>query len=383
MINVPIYYLEVNIICIIILVIILEKVHDENKTLKTWIVYQKLLISTILFAGCDLIAGVFRGTMFPVSEIIITLSNSLYFLFGTLNGYFLNEYIGIRTNFYKDKKKQILRVIPVLLVGLMLVLNIFNHQIFYIDEYNLYHHGNCLVLFYLIIYMYFANIMGTLFLAIKKEEIDGNEIKRLILFVSVPVITIIIQSLNYGITLTGVGHTIALLMIFLDGEKSNSTIDELTGINNRRAFSIFANKLFSDSNNKMFLMLLDVNDFKKINDEYGHLMGDKALICIAAMLKKVVKKTDGNFFLARFGGDEFVIVGKVTSDDTIEKLINNIHKEEELANKNANCPYEIILSIGYAIKKDTHVSVDDLIEEADVNMYINKKELKKKNKKAA
>lgn len=383
MIGVPIYYLEVNILCIIILLTILEKVHDENMTLKTEITYQNLLISTIFLAVSDLVVGVFRGTMFPVSKMIVTLSNSLCFVFGTLIGYFFNEYIRIRTNFYKDKKKRIISVFPIILVVALLILNVFNHCIFFIDEYNLYHRGNYLILYYLISYTYFGSIIVTLAMALKKEEVDKKEFKRLIFFILIPIITIFIESLNCEITLTGVGFTIAILMIFLDGVKSVSTIDELTEINNRRAFNIYASKLFSDSNNKMFLMVMDVNDFKKINDEYGHLTGDKVLKNIALMLKRAVKKTDDNFFLARFGGDEFIIVGKVISDDTIEKLISNIHQEEELANKNANCSYEIILSIGYAIKKDTHVSVDDLIEEADVNMYMNKKELKKKSKKAA
>ena len=76
-------------------------------------------------------------------------------------------------------------------------------------------------------------------------------------------------------------------MIFLDSEKNNSTIDELTGVNNRRAFNIFGNKLFNDKNDGMFLMLMDANDFKKINDVYGHLVGDKALIDIANMFKPI------------------------------------------------------------------------------------------------
>ena len=82
-------------------------------------------------------------------------------------------------------------------------------------------------------------------------------------FALIPVLSLIVQIFNYGITLIGVGFTISVLMIFLDSEKNNSTIDELTGVNNRRAFNIFGNKLFNDKNDGMFLMLMDANDFKK------------------------------------------------------------------------------------------------------------------------
>lgn len=82
-------------------------------------------------------------------------------------------------------------------------------------------------------------------------------------FALIPVLSLVVQIFNYGITLIGIGFTISVLMIFLDGEKNNSTIDELTGVNNRRAFNIFGNKLFNDKNDGMFLMLMDANDFKK------------------------------------------------------------------------------------------------------------------------
>lgn len=60
----PIYYLEVNIICIVILLMIMEKIHDENKTLRTFNTYKKLLISIIVFSTFDLIAGVLKERCF-------------------------------------------------------------------------------------------------------------------------------------------------------------------------------------------------------------------------------------------------------------------------------------------------------------------------------
>lgn len=379
---VPIYYLEVNIICILILLMIMEKVRDENRALKTYNIYLKLLISVTLFLACDLLVGVFIGTMFPVSKFILLLSNSLYFLFGVLNVYYFNEYLGVRTEFIQDSKGNVVRVLPVLIVIIMLVVNLFVKNIFFIDEFNLYHQGKMLFLYYVISYSYFINVMVNFVTTWKKEKRSQQEFKKLVIWALLPLVALIIQIFNHRTTLIGVGFTISVLMIFLDGAKSNSTIDELTGINNRRAFNISANKLFSDNNNVMFLMLADVNDFKKINDEYGHLMGDRALVDIAFLLKMAIKKTKKNYFLARFGGDEFIIVGKYDNEDTIKELIDSIKKEEDLIN-NSNKSYKITMSIGYAIKNNSHLSVDDLISEADATMYANKKQLKNKNKKVA
>ncbi len=379
---VPIYYLEVNIICILILLMIMEKVRDENKTSKTYNIYLKLLISITLFLVCDLLAGVFIETMFLVSKFILLLSNSLYFLFGVLNVYYFNEYLGVRTEFIQDSKGKLFRVWPVLIVIIMLIVNLFAKNIFFIDEFNLYHQGKMLFLYYVISYSYFIDIIVNFVTTWKKEKRSQQELKKLVILALLPLIALIVQIFNHRTTLIGVGFTISVLMIFLDGVKNNSTIDELTGINNRRAFNISANKLFSDNNNVMFLMLADVNDFKKINDEYGHLMGDRALVDIAFMLKMAIKETKKNYFLARFGGDEFIIVGKYDNEDTIKELIDSIKKEEGLIN-NSNKSYKITMSIGYAIKNNSHLSVDDLISEADAAMYANKKEIKKKNKKVA
>lgn len=379
---VPIYYLEVNIICILILLMIMEKVRDENKTSKTYNIYLKLLISITLFLVCDLLAGVFIGTMFLVSKFILLLSNSLYFLFGALNVYYFNEYLGVRTEFIQDNKGKLFRVWPVLIVIIMLIVNLFAKNIFFIDEFNLYHQGKMLFLYYVISYSYFIDIIVNFVTTWKKGKRSQQELKKLVILALLPLIALIVQIFNHRTTLIGVGFTISVLMIFLDGVKNNSTIDELTGINNRRAFNISANKLFSDNNNVMFLMLADVNDFKKINDEYGHLMGDRALVDIAFMLKMAIKETKKNYFLARFGGDEFIIVGKYDNEDTIKELIDSIKKEEGLIN-NSNKSYKITMSIGYAIKNNSHLSVDDLISEADAAMYANKKQIKKKNKKVA
>lgn len=379
---VPIYYLEVNIICILILLMIMEKVRDENKTSKTYNIYLKLLISITLFLVCDLLAGVFIETMFLVSKFILLLSNSLYFLFGVLNVYYFNEYLGVRTEFIQDGKVKLFRVLPVLIVIIMLIVNLFVKNIFFIDEFNLYHQGKMLFLYYVISYSYFIDIIVNFVTTWKKEKRSQQELKKLVILALLPLIALIVQIFNHRTTLIGVGFTISVLMIFLDGVKNNSTIDELTGINNRRAFNISANKLFSDNNNVMFLMLADVNDFKKINDEYGHLMGDRALVDIAFMLKMAIKETKKNYFLARFGGDEFIIVGKYDNEDTIKELIDSIKKEEGLIN-NSNKSYKITMSIGYAIKNNSHLSVDDLISEADAAMYANKKQIKKKNKKVA
>jgi len=99
----------------------------------------------------------------------------------------------------------------------------------------------------------------------------------------------------------------------LDQVKEESKIDTLTGIANRKTFDAAIERAILTSrekNNPLSLMILDIDHFKKFNDTFGHLVGDKVLRYTASSLKRNIK---GNDLVARFGGEEFVIILPTTS----------------------------------------------------------------------
>ena len=115
------------------------------------------------------------------------------------------------------------------------------------------------------------------------------------------------------------------------------------------------------------LVVFDVDDFKQINDSYGHVQGDLALKAIANCLKEsCIEKSD---FIARYGGDEFVIVYK---GNDVEGLCQRIHAYI----KKLSFPFDLDVSIGCApYHKDIHKWNDWFIE-ADKQLYNEKKKLK-------
>ena len=126
------------------------------------------------------------------------------------------------------------------------------------------------------------------------------------------------------------------------------------------------------NNKNICVLMFDLDNFKHINDTYGHLEGDKALLAASKVLKNVVKDT--NVFLARFGGDEFIIIAKDYSEDDINSLISKIEEETKLINQK-NTEYIIGISCGYAfLEKDEDVL--NTIERADQKLYERKKEKK-------
>ena len=371
----PIYYLEINIICIIILLAIFDKFKDESLNNSSDKYYEKTLLATISFSLFALISGIFNGTSYNFSQIILIISHSLYFFSESLIGYFYTNYILKRINLQEKRKYKFILYIPLILSIFFLIINFFQKTLFTISIDNLYSPSKYLYLYNLINAVYVLIIITNLISYYFYNKNSKSEIKSLILFTLLPVVSAGIQNYNYGIILGQVGFTLSELLIYFNNQKKEANYDELTGVYNRRAFNKRANKIYY-SNKSMFLMLMDVDDFKIINDKYGHLEGDKALIQIARILNRAINNTNKNYSLARYGGDEFVIVGNVQNENEVVQLIAKIEEEEKKYNKETNNKYNIELSIGYAIQNDNHTSVEDLIKEADNLMYAKKRKRK-------
>lgn len=166
-------------------------------------------------------------------------------------------------------------------------------------------------------------------------------------------------------------ETINKLTQEVEALEKSSTLDSLTKIYNRRALDQYLQQICIAENftNEMHLLMLDIDDFKKINDAYGHLAGDKVLIYLANMLRKTLRDGDKVF---RYGGEEFIIVlNRVQNDACLEiaqrilKLVSSnrlIYKGKSL---------NITVSIG-ATKYKKGDRPDTIIERADRALYKSK-----------
>jgi diguanylate cyclase (GGDEF)-like protein/PAS domain S-box-containing protein len=156
--------------------------------------------------------------------------------------------------------------------------------------------------------------------------------------------------------------------------------DPLTGVTNRTVMDDRLHHAIDRAQragSKIALYFIDLNDFKTINDRYGHDAGDKLLIGIASALRACMRNSDT---ISRFGGDEFVIIVEDIEDTNhiqsvltaIEFAISEPIIIDDETSLNANA------SIGIATYPDDATDADTLIKAADVAMYIRKKEKQKK-----
>jgi len=149
-------------------------------------------------------------------------------------------------------------------------------------------------------------------------------------------------------------------------EKSN--LDSLTKVYNRRALSSHLKLLCSNSDlpYEFHLLMLDIDDFKSINDKHGHLAGDKVLIFIANILKKTLREGDKVF---RYGGEEFVIIlNRVDSEhcEKITKRILEIISSNKLIYKGEGL--RVTMSVG-TTKYSAGDTPDSIIARADKALY--------------
>lgn len=149
--------------------------------------------------------------------------------------------------------------------------------------------------------------------------------------------------------------------------------DELTALPNRRAFialSEQALKLAMRMERDVLMIFIDVDHLKDINDTFGHLAGDRALIDTARVLRDSCREAD---IVARLGGDEFVALMTVDSDQTAELICERIKARVEAHNRETQRGYPLSLSVGATRTKAEGTMLADLLAQADSALYDQKR----------
>ncbi|MGH7650383.1 MAG: diguanylate cyclase [Gemmatimonadaceae bacterium] len=168
-------------------------------------------------------------------------------------------------------------------------------------------------------------------------------------------------------------HDISARMKAQDDLKELLLKDELTGLPNRREFmslSEQALKLATRMERDVLVIFLDVDHLKQINDTFGHLEGDRALIDTARVLRESCREAD---IIARLGGDEFVALMTVDSDQTAELVCDRIAARVERHNRETSRKYQLSLSVGATRARAEGAVLSELLGRADTALYEQKR----------
>ncbi|MCQ2576629.1 MAG: GGDEF domain-containing protein [Treponema sp.] len=174
-----------------------------------------------------------------------------------------------------------------------------------------------------------------------------------------------IRNINNALEMIRTKHKIAMY----------SEHDIMTGLYNRRGMArLAAEKLAaSKKSDKWLAIVIDMDGLKIRNDSYGHSEGDAGIVAIAQAVKGI---TDKNEICVRGGGDEFFLLG--LGSYTEKAAVAKVEKFNQLINKiNENIKLPVSASIGYAIASAKNVSYEEVLEDADVKMYLDKRSKKR------
>ena len=343
----------------------------DEQTLQHKLYIRVLIVSMILLI-LDILSRT-DGNTDTIYPLINCAGNFLLFLLNPVLPSIWLMYVDFQI--YHDEEKTKRLIIPLLVLNavnvLIVVISQFNGWYYFIDSNNIYHRGPFFVLSTVFIFVLLAIAFAITFF--NKKAIDAKQLFSLMFFPIPPFFGIVLQVCFYGIAFVLNSVVLSLLIVLLNMKDDTIFTDYLTGIGNRKKLeSVLRESVRKSSQRRTFsLVMMDIDNFKKINDTYGHEMGDNALRASAKLLKKCIRSKD---YVARYGGDEFCLVLEIYDNKNLEVMISRINHSIDLLNDSGEFPFKLGFTSGYAVY-DYYINMrtDDFIKHVDLLMYENKR----------
>lgn len=368
--------LLLNLYSVIILVVILYNLYRKyginDRITKIFLYMIYITIAMLIFDGLGRFDGLSRPYFVYFNKIGNTISFILNSVLPSLYFLFILEIVSIN----KIKKRIFLSiaVFIFLIFSTLSIISVFStndNYLFYINEDNIYMRGK--LFFLTVMYTGLLLLGATLIVFINRKKVDRRLFTSLFFFPIPPIIGIILQSIFYGTSLICLGVTISALFVHMHLQAIQMNTDYLTKIYNRRKL-IFKLKdlILKAKPDKTFTgILIDIVEFKNINDSYGHQFGDLVLIKTAEILNNVIGSKN---WVYRYGGDEFFIILNSSKKEVAFKYIDKINDELTSFKDSKDNPFKIELTFGCLVYDPIEkLSVNKFLETIDQLMYCNKK----------
>lgn len=274
----------------------------------------------------------------------------------------------ILLNFYNEEKKVLknrFHAIPVYINAIMCIISYRTGWIFFVDDRNQYYRGNLFLIPMIVSVFYFVTLM----IDVKKSIIDyKNENNKLMISIYfLPMIGAILQIAFKDILLIWGSMAISLVFYYILLRELQFRYDVQTGIKNRLAFEKEMEK-YNNNGKNAAIVVLDINDLKRINDRYGHKKGDDVINNAARVIKKSFISIGEAF---RIGGDEFCVICQEATKESVDAALTKL--EELLTEINKDRTIKIEVAYGYDFyRKSENKSINSVFAKADCAMYDHK-----------
>lgn len=322
----------------------------------------------IALAGClaEILTFILDGKIFPGARALSYFLNSLCFI-GTCGvGYLWCLFVDVRifNSVQRIRKKAKWLALPLLLDIVMNLINMTGCGIvFTISEDNVYQRGSMVIVPYLILFFYFIYSLHVS----RKVKKNSLYIRFFpVYYFAIPcIVGTIIQGSMYGITIGWTSVAIAMLFVHILTQSLDVFVDPLSHLYNRRYMDYILGQFKNNPRQSVYGIMVDVNDFKRINDACGHSAGDQAIQNIGSILSESMPE---NGIAIRYAGDEFILLLQTDDEASVKDLLENVTRTTDAFNRSITESYTLSLAMGYS-KFDTSGSIESFLSAMDAEMY--------------
>ena len=329
-------------------------------------IVQQMMVITALSNIADLCVYYLDSSAGLFFRIVIFLSGSWLYLGNVLIGYTWAKFLTTHLNIpFTDTRRKVYRA-GGLAACILLVINIF-YPLVFTNRNGIYQRGLAYGVFLLFAVLYIGD---SLYLyASCRKKVGALRLFPVEVFLVPTAIGVVIQALSVEIAITWTSIAIAIAGIMTALKNETIFLDRLTGLYNRVYLEFLQKQAGREKNAWVSGIMIDLNSFKQINDNYGHAEGDTALITVADLLRK----SFGEYgVVTRYAGDEFVVMLNTTDEQFVQSLIKRAKRNFEEESKTSGKPYRLSASMGYAVSDLRTKTISDFINCIDKQMYQDK-----------
>lgn len=327
---------------------------------------QQMMVTIGIANISDCCVYYLAGSSNIVIKVLVFLSGSGLFLGNVMIGYLWAKFIMVHMNIpFSDIRRNIYRTIGLISI-VLLVINIFYPLVFSVSD-GRYQRGFAYIIFLIFAAFY---ILDSLYLYVKRVKKNGSlKLFPVHIFLIPVILGVVIQAFFVEIAITWTSIAISVTGIMTALKNEIIFTDCLTGLYNREYLKFLHKRACNKKDCWVSGIMIDLNGFKQINDNYGHAEGDLALCIVADLLLKLFSEYG---VVTRYAGDEFVIMLNTTDDQLIQKIIKSAKKNFVTENEKNDKPYQLSASMGYAITNLSNETIDDFMNRIDEQMYQDK-----------
>ncbi len=374
------YYTEAHIACILLLTIVLYKIIMGVNKQTSQVYLGHLVMDLILYFFAEIFWGLVDGGIIGDSESWLYASNIFTYILisvAAYQWYLLSEAIQKDEAVERESVKWLLSI-PVWISAILCVSAYRTGLPFYVDETGKIVNGKLYVVLIIVPFAYLIASSAKAFIrAFARDKYADKNIYLMIgLFPLAPIILGALQAVYWRIPLLCYGAVAAVYYIYISILDNLISIDPLTQMNNRtQMYKYLTQKMRNEEPGmSLFLMIIDVDKFKGINDTYGHIEGDRALVKISDAIKSACQGPRNRFFVSRYGGDEFVVVAEMAYKAEAVWLADQIKNNVRRAAEEDDQDYILSVSVGIAqYDYAAPITIPAFIARADSDLYKQKK----------